>query len=246
MPKQWTVEHGDAISCLDRLPNASVDLVCTDPPYDSLEKYRKQGTTTRLKVSKASSNHWFGTVDDSYFKKWFISAARVLKPGRHLYVMANQDALWKMKELGEATVDDDLKRTLQFHKMIIWDKMTIGMGYHYRCQYEAILFFSRRGAKDVKLNDLGIPDVLAVKRLKGKPPEVYPTQKPVSLMSILITQSTQPGDLVVDPFLGAAATTARAALKYERRFWGVELDDKYHKLAVRRLTRLSFVERRSS
>ncbi|HMA92069.1 MAG TPA: hypothetical protein VKP30_05245, partial [Polyangiaceae bacterium] len=53
------LHRGDAVTWLLGLPEHSADLVITDPPYESLEKYRAIGTTTRLKHSKASSNDWF-------------------------------------------------------------------------------------------------------------------------------------------------------------------------------------------
>ena len=57
-PSQYVVQ-ADAIEFLRELPDASVDLLLMDPAYESLEKHRKRGTTTRLKQSKASSNEWF-------------------------------------------------------------------------------------------------------------------------------------------------------------------------------------------
>ena len=55
----FALQSADAVQWLQSLPDASVDLVITDPPYESLEKYRAIGTTTRLSHSKASSNDWF-------------------------------------------------------------------------------------------------------------------------------------------------------------------------------------------
>ena len=55
----FQLHQQDAVDWLRSLPDASVDLIVTDPPYESLEKHRRIGTTTRLKNSKASSNVWF-------------------------------------------------------------------------------------------------------------------------------------------------------------------------------------------
>lgn len=54
--------QNDAVTWLSTLADASVDLLITDPPYESLEKHRKIGTTTRLKLSKSSSNQWFSII----------------------------------------------------------------------------------------------------------------------------------------------------------------------------------------
>ncbi len=82
----------------------------------------------------------------------------------------------------------------KFWKPIVWDKVAIGMGYHYRARYEFILFFEK-GKR--KLANLSIPDVLEFKRVyRG-----YPTEKPVPLLETLIEQSSVAGDVVADPFL---------------------------------------------
>src|SRR5678815_4433588 len=73
-----SVANLDAVEWLRTLPSASVDLVVTDPPYESLEKHRAIGTTTRLKHSKASSNDWFSIFPNSRFPEFFAEAYRVL------------------------------------------------------------------------------------------------------------------------------------------------------------------------
>lgn len=66
MPKpRYHLSQGDAVEWLRLIPTSSLDLVITDPPYESLEKHRAVGTTTRLKKSKASSNEWFEVFPNS-------------------------------------------------------------------------------------------------------------------------------------------------------------------------------------
>ncbi|RKZ81789.1 MAG: hypothetical protein DRQ39_11460 [Gammaproteobacteria bacterium] len=93
----------------------------------------------------------------------------------------------------------------------------IGMGYHYRARYEFILFFEK-GKR--KLNNLGIPDVLSFKRIRSK--DAYPTEKPPELLQVLIENSTEPGDLVIDPFMGSGSA-GEAALGTGRHFWGNDI-----------------------
>ncbi|TOP11293.1 DNA methylase N-4, partial [Vibrio parahaemolyticus] len=76
----------DAVEWLSTLADASVDLVITDPPYESLEKHRKIGTTTRLKVSKASSNQWFQIFPNERFESLLQEVYRVLKKNSHFYL----------------------------------------------------------------------------------------------------------------------------------------------------------------
>src|SRR6187401_406617 len=79
----------DAVTWLRTLPAQSVDLVATDPPYESLEKHRAVGTTTRLKHSKSSSNDWFSIFPNSRFPEFFAEVYRVLAKNRHFYLFCD-------------------------------------------------------------------------------------------------------------------------------------------------------------
>lgn len=210
----------DAVSWLSTLADASVDLVITDPPYESLEKHRKIGTTTRLKVSKGSSNTWFDIFPNERFESLLKELFRVLKKNSHFYLFCDQETMFVIKPIAE-------KVGFKFWKPIVWDKVAIGMGYHYRARYEFILFFEK-GKR--KLNDLGVPDVLEHKRVHRG----YPTEKPVSLLEILISQSSNPGDLVIDPFFGSGSTLI-AASNLERDYSGCDVSEKAHSYYIGRV-----------
>ncbi len=72
-----------AVAWLRALPSESIDLVITDPPYESLEKHRAIGTTTRLKHSKSSSNDWFSIFPNVRFPELFAEVYRVLRRNTH-------------------------------------------------------------------------------------------------------------------------------------------------------------------
>jgi site-specific DNA-methyltransferase (adenine-specific) len=217
----WAIAQEDAVAFLRRLPSASVDLLVTDPPYESLEKHRAVGTTTRLSHSKSSSNDWFTVFPNQRFEELFTEVLRVLKKDAHFYLFCDQETAFVAKPEGE-------KVGFKFWKPLIWDKQKIGMGYHYRSRYEMILFFEK-GKR--KLNDLGIADVIREDRIyRG-----YPTEKPVRVNRILIEQSSEPGQLVVDPFMGTASA-GLAALSTGRRFWGCDVSDKAIAIATERLS----------
>lgn len=140
----------DATAFLQGCPPGSIDLICVDPAYESLEKHRAHGTTTRLKHSSASSNNWFEIFKNERFPAWFEVAYRALAKNAHLYVYCDAETMFAIKPMGEAA-------GFKFWKPIVWDKKKIGMGYHYRARYEFVLFFEK-GKR--KLNNLGTPDVL--------------------------------------------------------------------------------------
>jgi site-specific DNA-methyltransferase (adenine-specific) len=203
--------HGDAIEMLKRLPAASVDLAVFDPAYESLEKHRKQGTTTRLKDSKASSNPWFQTFPNTAYDPLFVQLYRVMKKGTHIYMFCDEETrdvvlLGGKPQEGQRynwDVPPVHNANFKFWKSIVWDKVHAGMGYHYRASYEFILMMEKveRANKHRQLNDKSIADVLHIPRLKGK--QYWPTEKPAELIQILVEQSSNPGDVVLDFFAGS-------------------------------------------
>ena len=219
MPR-YRLLDADAVAALRQLPACSVDLVVTDPAYESLEKHRAVGTTTRLKNSKASSNQWFEIFPNARFAELFAEVYRVLKKDQHFYMFCDAETMFVAKPIAEAA-------GFKFWKPIVWDKVAIGMGYHYRAQHEFILFFEKTKRK---LNDLGVPDILTAKRVyRG-----YPTEKPVEVSEILVTQSTQPGELVCDPFCGSGSAGV-AAVQQGRDFLGNDTCLEAREVTERRL-----------
>jgi site-specific DNA-methyltransferase (adenine-specific) len=214
------VEQTDAVELLRALPSASVDLLVTDPAYESLEKHRAIGTTTRLKHSKASSNDWFHIFPNARFEELFVEAYRVLKKNTHLYMFCDQETMFVAKPIAE-------RAGFKFWKPLVWDKRSIGMGYHYRSRYELVLFFEK-GKR--KLASLSVPDILEQPRIRGG----YPSEKPPEVSEVLVRQSSAPGELVVDPFSGSGSVGV-ASLRLGRRFLGGDICDEAVRIATARL-----------
>jgi site-specific DNA-methyltransferase (adenine-specific) len=210
----------DAVAWLKNQPAGSVDLVITDPAYESLEKHRAVGTTTRLKHSKSSSNDWFRVFPNARFGDLFAEVFRVLKPDTHFYLFCDAETMFIAKPEAE-------KAGFRFWKPLVWDKRTIGMGYHYRALYEFILFFEK-GKR--RLNDLGVADIISAPRIHRG----YPAEKPVKVSEILVNQSSRPGDVVADPFMGSGSVGV-AALRSGRRFIGTDLNPDAVRWSAQRL-----------
>jgi site-specific DNA-methyltransferase (adenine-specific) len=211
-PPTFHLSQGDAVDWLRALPSESIDLVVTDPPYESLEKHRAIGTTTRLKHSKASSNDWFEIFPNARFPELFAAVYRVLKPNTHFYLFCDPETMFVAKQAADQM---DERARFKFWKPLIWNKQRIGMGYHYRAKYECILFFEK-GKR--KLNNLGISDIIDCPRVIGG----YPAEKPPQVASVLVEQSSQVGELVIDPFMGSGSTGV-AAISNGRDFKGNDL-----------------------
>ena len=211
---------GDSVETLAGLPDESVDLIITDPAYESLEKHRARGTTTRLKHSKGSSNDWFDIFPNSRYPELFAQLYRVLRNNAHLYVFCDVETMFVIKPVGETA-------GFTFWNPIVWDKDSIGMGYHYRSQYEIINFFEKG---KLALADLGMSNIFRVKRVRNG----YPTEKPVEAISKLISQSGHIGDVVLDPFSGSGATGV-AAVQAGCSYIGIDTSEKAHDIARQRL-----------
>lgn len=240
---RWHVEIVDCITFLRTIADASVDLVCTDYAYESLEKHRAHGTTTRLKQSDASSNEWFEVFRNNRVPELMVELHRVMKKDAHAYFLSDQETMMKVVEpMGTAagfhfwkflvwvkTKGVDTGEVLDLERDLHPDKVAIGMGYHWRSSMEVISFLEK-GKR--KLNNLGWPDVLPAPRIRNG----YPTEKPVSLLRTLIENSTEPGDVVLDPF-GGSWSCGEAALRSGRNFLGCDI--KPSRLEPQALARLA-------
>lgn len=213
----------DAVTWLTSIPSSSVDLVITDPPYESLEKHRSIGTTTRLKHSKSSSNDWFAIFPNARFLDLFTELYRVMRRNSHFYLFCDPETAFFAKPIAERV-------GFKFWKPVIWDKKTIGMGYHYRARYEFVLFFEK-GKR--KLSNLGVSDIIEVKRIHNG----YPSEKPIAVSEVLIKQSSSRSELVIDPFMGSGSVGAASA-RLGRDFAGTDTCAEAERITRKRLVEL--------
>lgn len=207
----------DAMRWLELLPPESVDLVITDPPYESLEKHRAKGTTTRL------VNDWFPTISNDLYPRLMSLMYGALRSHSHCYIFCDQETAFHLHPAGIAA-------GFTFWKPLIWDKVAMGMGYHYRARYELIMFFEK-GSR--QLTDRTMPDVLRAKRVYHTH-RLYPTEKPVPLMDMLVRQSARAGEVVMDPFMGSGASLL-AAQRRGCQVWGCDLEQRAVDITKQRL-----------
>jgi site-specific DNA-methyltransferase (adenine-specific) len=213
----------DAFALLATLPDESVDLVVTDPPYESLQLHRARGTTTRL------TTHWFHTVANARLPELLAAIHRVLRRDRHFYLFCDEvtaDVIKQQQGICSERLPNGArpaKAGFVYWKEIVWAKTTLdgskirgGTGYHYRAASERILFFEK-GKRP--LADLGIPDVL----LAPRSPVPGPAVKPNAVVRTLILQSSEPGELVVDPFAGTGVVGVESRA-HGRRFLLGDID----------------------
>jgi len=191
---------------LRQFADESVNSIITDPAYESLNRHRAIGTTTRLK------DRWFDTIPNELYWPLAVEWRRILKRDGHLYLFGDAETTMDVANpaLLAAGWDPQLRR------LLTWDRELLGMGYWYRRQTEHILFWQKGKGRTVP--DRSIRDLLRVRQVRGG----YPTEKPPELAEVFIRQSTQPGDLVVDCFAGSGSTGV-AALRNGRHFLGCDV-----------------------
>jgi len=206
---------GDALSILRGLPDRSVDVVLTDPPYGNNIGYGK----ARTRIA-GDENPLVGLAG-------IAACYRILKANSTLYSFCDA------RHLGLAEHFVLRYTTFRLRDVVVWDKMRIAFGHGFRRRHECILVLEKGRPR---YRDLALPNVLCYPRPTG---QAHPHAKPVELLVRLIETSTDPGDLVLDPFAGSGSTLV-AARSCQRHFIGIELDPGYAELARARLAEAGF------
>ncbi|WP_448560828.1 DNA-methyltransferase [Trichothermofontia sp.] len=236
--------HGDSLEIMASLPAESVDCIWTDPPYNLSNDGITCVAGRRVTVNKGEWDRSQGIeLDHEFNKTWLAACYRLLKPTGTIWVTGTLHVYpsvgFAMQQLGFRLLND-----------IIWEKPAPPPNLGRRCfthSTELILWATkaRKGKERYTFNYEEMKIENDDKQMKnvwriatpGKDEKRYgkhPTQKPVKLVSRCLRASTNPGDLVFDPFAGSS-TTGVAALSLGRRFIGCEADTKHIELSIKRL-----------
>lgn len=212
---------------IKEVDDCSVDLVVTDPPYKTTQRGGTGNSGGMCKKTEFSSGKVF-KHNDIKIEDWLPELYRVLKNDSHCYIMTNHVNLYKMLTVAE-------KSGFHFIKSLIWNKGNKIMGQCYMSQFEYILFL--RKGKHKKINNCGTSDILDIPNKKTKNADgsnIHDTEKPIDLMKILIENSSNKHDVVLDPFMGVGSTGI-ACVNTNRKFIGIELDENYFNIAKERI-----------
>ena len=217
-------------NCLEgmkRIADGSIDLVVTDPPYKTTARgsYGNVGGMLKKDIVNTGKMFAYNNIEPDRF---IPEIYRILKEGTHFYLMTNHKNLIKMITTAE-------NAGFYFIKSLIWDKSNKIMGQAYMSQFEYILFF--RKGKFKKINNCGTSDIISIKNVKHKDSNgknYHDTEKPVKLMELLVNNSSNENEIVLDPFMGIG-TTAIACMNTQRNFIGFEMDKGYYDIACKRI-----------
>jgi site-specific DNA-methyltransferase (adenine-specific) len=220
-----TIYHGDAREVLPALERDSIDLVLTDPPYQSLDVDVSWGSTTRLvsrdrfngkRLAAADGMPWFGTMSFDDLDFVWAECRKLLRNTGALYVFTDVKS------------GIEINYRLRPRNVIVWDKQKIGMGYAWRRTHEWIAYCPNQKHK---LRCLEMGDIV---RASGISKKVHPTEKPPSVCSPIIRNSSDSGARVLDPFMGVGSILIAAKL-LGRSGIGIEIEERYCEIAARRL-----------
>ena len=157
------------------------------------------------------------------FSEWLPEIYRVLKDDTHAYIYINARNIKELQTEAE-------KAGFQYQNIIIWEKGNATPNRYYLQAYEMILLLRKGKARNI--NNMGTKNLLKVKNIIGK--KTHPTEKPVELNKIFIENSSNQGELVLDPFMGSGSCGV-ACKETDRNFVGIEIDEKYFKIAQERI-----------
>lgn len=206
---------GDCLEKMKEMPDNSVDLVLTDPPYGI--DFQSARRIERKRFGKIEG-------DKNISGEWIKEIYRILKEGGAFYCFTRWDVYPKWLSFFS---DFSIK------SLIVWDRVIHGLGDlngAYAPCYDLIIF-SVKGRH--LLRHKRPLDVIRQKRVDAIK-LVHPTEKPISLLEKLVVNSSDLGTVVFDPFMGSG-TTGVAALKLNRRFVGIEINPEYFEIAKKRI-----------
>lgn len=214
-----TLMHGDCLEMMKEIPDGSVDMVLTDPPYGM--DYQSNWRTATDKFSKIAKDDNLDWLDG-----FCAEMHRVMKINTAAYVFCS----WHNVDVFKVA----LERHFKIKNLLVWVKNNHGSGDlkgAYAPKHEFV-FFVHKGR--CLLRDGRRPDILEYAKVSGGK-MVHPTEKPIDMLERLVRDASDQGDTILDPFMGSG-TTGVAAKNLNRSFIGIELDRDYFNIAEDRIS----------
>ena len=217
----------DCLNIIKTIPEKSVNLVITDPPY-KLNKTTGSMTSTS-KVEKWQGNLKAGDktaniINMVKFSEWLPEVYRVLKKDAHCYIWINDKNLVDLCNEAE-------KVGFKLHNILVWKKNNVTPNRWYMKNCEFILFLHK--GKSFPIKNMGDAQLYECDNINGKD-KLHPTQKPIEYLERLIINSSNEFDTVLDCFMGSGSVGV-ACKNLNRKFIGIEKDEKYFKIAKERI-----------
>lgn len=241
--------QGDCVENLNSLPEKSIDLIFADPPYNL--QLQNELHRPNMTLVDAVDDQWdqFASFEayDEFSRKWLTACKRVLKPTGTIWVIGSYHNIFRvgtiMQDLGFWMLNDVIwvktnpmpnfrgVRFTNAHETLIWASSGKGAKYAFNHQAMKGLNEEKQMRSDWWLLSLATGSE-RVKDENGD--KAHSTQKPEALLYRVILASSNPGDVVLDPFFGSG-TTGAVAKRLHRNWIGIEREEKYIKVAQKRI-----------
>jgi site-specific DNA-methyltransferase (adenine-specific) len=254
--------HGDVLESMAALPDQSVDMVFADPPYNLSNDGYTCHAGKRVSVNKGKWDKSQGIEKDFEFHyNWIEACHRILKPAGTLWISGTYHSIYAcgfaLQKQGWHLINDvcwfkpnaapnlACRMFTASHETLLWAKKDKKAKHIFN--YD--LMKNGEWPNDqIKKEGKQMRSVWAIGTPKGNEKRYgkHPTQKPELLLDRVILASSNEGDTILDPFCGSG-TTGVSALKYHRKFIGIDADKEYLKtIALPRLYDAAGIEKRSS
>ena len=214
---------GDCLERMKEIPDGSIDLIITDPPYSGTSGGLNETNKHYGSLIESGNDGKLFKHNDILLKDYIPVLFRVLKNNTHAYIMTNTKNL-------EETLKQARLAGFYLHNLLVWVKNNCTPNRWYMKNVEYILFLKKGKAKTI--NNCSSKTATTIKSHKGE--RHHPTIKPVELMEFYITNSSNYDDTILDPFMGSG-TTGVACKNLNRNFIGIELDETYYNIAKDRI-----------
>lgn len=217
--------NADSIEAMKNMESECIDLLITDPPYKTITGGDSNGKNSIRPKGILSGNKKLFTNQNVKISDWIPEVYRILKQQSHTYIFTN---VLNLTEMLNATQ----KVGFQLHNLLVWQKNNCTPSQYYMKNCEYVLFLRKGKAKWI--NDIGgSKTVHQFDNIIGT--KTHPCEKPVDLLKFYITNSSNAGDVVFDPFVGTGSAIV-AAKELNRHFLGYEINKEYFDIAVERLS----------
>ena len=211
----YKIYQGDCLEVMDKLikEGIKVDMVLTDPPYGiNLTPQRVSGKFKGTKVINDDTLEWLPKAVDK------------------IYELTKNVAVvfcsWQFIDVFKIAFE----KKFIVKNILVWNKDWFGMGNNYRPNYELILLLCKTNVKTKSKNK---SNILTYRRISPQK-MLHSCEKPVPLLTDLILELTDENNIILDCFMGSGSTGI-ACLNTNRKFIGIELDEKYFNIAKDRL-----------
>ncbi|OGO23300.1 MAG: DNA methyltransferase [Chloroflexi bacterium RBG_16_51_16] len=239
--------QGNCVEVLNSLPENSIDLIFADPPYN-LQLQQELWRPNMTKVD-AVNDDWDQFTDfqayDAFSRKWLAACRRVLKDTGTIWVIGSYHNIYRiggiMQDLGYWFLNDIIwvktnpmpnfrgVRFTNAHETLIWASKAKGSRYTFN--HHAMKSLN----DDLQMrSDWLLPICSGSERIKVNGKKAHSTQKPEAILYRVLVSSSNPGDVVLDPFFGSG-TNGAVAKRLHRHWIGIEKEEGYIEIARKRI-----------